>query len=229
MYPKGFFIEQFAAIPSEELLLKLSASQLTDPAREAAEDLLKERGLAMEQITSLSKAAHKAELRRCRGTTECDYCGNPARRDCVHDAGQRFCSAHCLRDARVNEAALDLSPAQIEARAREICDGACPGCGVRGNIVDIRHYHRVTSILYFTHYERKSRLCCRACGNKENMTAFWLNYMLGWWGLPFGLILTPVYLIANLWEMRQHRNPGELSDDLLLHAKQQLALARLRG
>lgn len=100
---------------------------------------------------------------------------------------------------------------------------------MRGNIVDIRHYHRVISILYFTQYERKSRLCCQACGKKENMTAFWLSFFLGWWGLPFGLILTPVYLIANLWEMRQHLHPGELSDDLLLHAKQQLALARLRG
>lgn len=43
MYPKGFFIEQFAAIPSEELLLKLSASQLTDNARDAAVDLLNAR------------------------------------------------------------------------------------------------------------------------------------------------------------------------------------------
>ncbi|WP_426208965.1 hypothetical protein [Massilia sp. TWP1-3-3] len=222
MYPKEYFVEQFADLDTEALLFKLSGD-LADNARDAVVTLLGQRGITAGQLDARTKATQKANIRRPRGTIECDYCGNSAKKKPLFDQGQQFCSADCLHAARISEAAVDLSAGQIGARALAMRSGACPDCGSSESVIEIRYHYRVVSALYFTSYQRKSRFCCVACGRKQNFKSFLFTFFLGWWGVPFGLIMTPTYLIANLGELREQRSGGEPSEDLVRLAKFQLA------
>jgi hypothetical protein len=224
MYPKEFFIEQFSELTNEQLLVKISAQELADTARSAIYDILATRGVPNASIELMSKELHKAEIRKTKGTIECDYCGNSAKRNPLFDNGQRFCSSKCLTAIRISEAAVDLSPSEISEKAQSIMNGVCPECSGHESIVEVRYYHRVMSIVYFTRYTKKSSLCCVACGRKKNIKSFWLTMLLGWWGFPFGLLFTPAYLIANMGEMFEKRSQGEPSEELLREAKYQLAL-----
>ncbi len=225
MYPKEFFIEQFASLSTEELLLKLSAHEMVDNARAAATDILVQRGISAKQSDELGREAHKAVYRRSNGTSRCDYCNNSAKNNPTLDGGQRFCSANCLQAARVNEAAVDLTKAEIEQAAVKIRSGPCPICGQTATPVEVRSFHRVASFVVLTNYTRTSKICCLECAKKGSWEAFFSTLVMGWWGIPFGIFMTPAYLIANIGEMFEHRKMGEPSDDLLREAKYQLAVA----
>ncbi|MBI3713798.1 MAG: hypothetical protein HY253_12680 [Burkholderiales bacterium] len=225
MYPKEFFIEQFSKIPTEELLIKLSAQELTDNARDAVVDLLIGRGVSPQQIDALSREAHKALIRQSKGTSECDYCSNSARYKPTFDSGQRFCSKKCLHAARISEAAVDLTKTEIEQMAEKIRSGVCPVCNEISSPVEVRFHHTVTSFIVLTRYTKRSSVCCVNCGRKENWKAFVSTFLLGWWGFPWGVFMTPTYLIANLGEMFEGRKVGEPSEDLLREAKFRLAMS----
>ena len=225
MYSKEFFIEQFAEIPTEELLIKLSTQDLADNAHAAIIYLLIGRGVSAQQIDALSKEAHKALIRRSKGTSECDYCGNSAKHKPTFDNGQRFCSKKCLQAARLSEVAVDLTRIEIEQMAGKIRSGTCPVCSEISSPVEVRFYYTVMSFIVLTRYTKKSRICCLNCGRKENWKAFLSTFFLGWWGFPWGVLMTPAYLIANLGEMFEKRKVGEPSEDLLREAKFRLALS----
>lgn len=222
MYPQEYFVEQFSTLETDELLLKLSG-ELADNARAAVVVLLGQRGITGLQVEAQTKATQKALIRQTRGTSECDYCGNSAKKKPLFDQGQRFCSSNCVRAARISEAAVDISAEQIQTLALAIRSGPCPDCRLSESVVEIRFQYRVVSLVLITEYQRKSRLCCVACGRKQNMKAFCLTFFLGWWGVPFGLIMTPTYLIANMGELWENRTVGQASEDLLKLAKLQLA------
>jgi hypothetical protein len=226
MYPKEFFVEQFSAMDTDALLIKLSAQELADNARAAILELLAKRGVPAAQVDALSKASHKAAIRSTRGTSECDFCGNSAKTRAVFDEGQRFCSAQCKHAARISEAAVDFSSTDILQKAQAIRSGGCPVCAAHGTVVEIRFYHRVRSFIYFTRYTRHSALCCVPCGKAQNLRAFWTTMGLGWWSFPGGIFFTPIYLIANLGELFENQSAAqEPSENLLREAKYQLARA----
>lgn len=186
MYPKEFFTEQFSDLSSDELLVKMSAQDLADNARAAIVDLLAQRGITPAQVDALSKAHHKAAIRSTRGTTECDYCGHSAKHRPVLHEGQRFCSEKCQHAALVSEAAVDISETEVLLRALAIRSGPCRTCGGRDSVVEVRFYHEVRSFIVFSKYEKKSALCCVACGKAQNKRAFLLTLGLGWWSFPWG-------------------------------------------
>lgn len=229
MYPKQFFIEQFSKIPTEDLLLKLATSDLAENASDAISDILNSRGISKGEINVQSKEAHKALFRQSKGTTECDYCGNSAKYMPIFDAGQRFCSKKCLHAARVSESAVDLSKVEIEQEASKIRSGACPECNQKKSPVEMRFYHMVISYIVLTRYTRKSRLCCARCGRKRNREAMLATALLGWWGFPWGVFMTPTYLIANLGEMFEKRKSDDPSEDLIREAKYRLAELALKN
>ena len=44
-------------------------------------------------------------------------------------------------------------------------------------------------------------LCCRTCALKKQGSDFGLSLLAGWWGIPFGLIFTPLALLRNGYAM----------------------------
>jgi hypothetical protein len=87
---------------------------------------------------------------------------------------------------------------QVLAQAHAIRNGACPLCKKQQSPVDLREEHWVWSALVVTRYGRKTRLCCHDCGRANNLRALGKNAVLGWWGFPFGLLITPYKIGMNL-------------------------------
>jgi len=227
MYPKQFFVEQFSALTSEELLVKLSSEDLTDNAKEALRDMLAARGVSLTEISRIGKEIQRAQYRRARGTTECDYCGDAAKINFLLNEGQRFCSAQCLRDARISEAAVDFDDATILQAARKIRSGACPVCSSMATPVEVRYSYTTTSIIIISNQETKTRLCCVPCGRKENRGGLLVSFFIGWWGIPWGPIFTIAALFGNLKAMFEMMSDEEPSDELMKLTKNQLAVNAL--
>lgn len=51
--------------------------------------------------------------------------------------------------------------------------------------------------------------CCRNCGRRAQWKALALASLLGWWGLPWGLIYMPVQLFKNLRDIA--RGPASIA------------------
>ena len=230
MYPKEFFIEQFSGLASEELLVKLSGDgDLVDTAKEAVRDILVGRGMSVTDISRVSKEVQKASYRVAKGTNECDYCGDSAKINFLLNEGQRFCSALCLRDARISEAAVDLSDATVLQAARKIRSGACPVCNSMATPVEVRYSYTATSVIFMSNQETKTRLCCVPCGRKENRGGLLVSFFIGWWGIPWGPIFTIAALFGNFKAMFEMMADEEPSDELIKLAKNQLAVSALEN
>jgi hypothetical protein len=199
MYSKEFFVDRFQNEETEDLLNRYTTSELTDSAKEAILQILKARGFSEEKLLSLAKQARKASYRQTKGTTECDYCGNSARFFKVTDAGQRFCSKICLRNARLMEISEDIPDEE-------------------------RKFYTVWSAVIFTRWTKRTHVCCKSCGKEENVWSIIFCLLFGWWGIPWGLFVTPVQIFSNIAEIFNSRNEGPTpSDDLLQVARIELA------
>ncbi len=228
MYPKEFFLERFQSEATGDLLHRYANAQLTDEAKEAILEILKKRGVSEEKFGHFIKQAKKDRYRQSQGTTRCDYCGNSARFSPVLDQGQRFCSKRCLRQTRLLEISVDISDEEIIRHARNIKNGECPDCHKRDSKVEVRYYYRVWSAIVFTQWAKRTHVCCRACGRRTNFGSIMFSLLLGWWGFPWGIIITPAQIISNLVEIFKGREEPEPSDELIQAARIELAAAIAR-
>ena len=228
MYPKEFFLERFKDDATDDLVARYATAEITDAAREAILALLKERGVSAEALAALARQARKAAWRQTRGTTACDYCGSPARFSYVSDAGQRFCNQTCLRNTRLQEAAEDLPEQAIAQHAHAIRHAPCPVCQRSNGLVEARRYHRVWSALILTRWTTRTRLSCKSCGRKQNLVSAGFCLLFGWWGFPWGILMTPTQIVANLIELFRRDDPAEASAELIKTARLDLAAEAAR-
>jgi hypothetical protein len=150
----------------------------------------------------------------------CDYCKS------FHlfgkkDASGNYCNDKCMLEARLKSAANSLPPGYIEQRIAEIHQGNCPRCMGPGP-VDIHTSHEVWSAVVLTSWKSLPALSCKSCGVKRQLGGMAFCGFLGWWGFPFGLIITPVQLIRNFIGMVGGPNPNQPSS-LLTAAVTRLA------
>lgn len=122
-----------------------------------------------------------------------------------------------------NEPATRLSYAQIEQVAWAVHQGNCPACGGPGP-VDIHISHRVMSALVFTRWSSHPLVASRSCGVKHQIEGLLISLFLGWWGFPFGLILTPIQIGRNLFALCRGPDPSKPSSQLM-----QVVLAQIDG
>ena len=78
--------------------------------------------------------------------------------------------------------------------------------------------------LLFTQYGCKTFFGCAGCARKAQALGFVGTSLLGWWGIPFGLILTPVGLVANVYHVFRSGFRREPSAMLRRYARERLAL-----
>ena len=57
-------------------------------------------------------------------------------------------------------------------------------------------------------------LGCRSCGIKSQLLGLVFSLVLGWWGFPWGLLMTPVQVLRNLFALLRPDNgtPSEALD-----------------
>jgi hypothetical protein len=128
---------------------------------------------------------------------KCGYCGTGILLGGVSDGGQRFCNNKCRQNGQILSVAQQISPEALERQLDEIFSGNCPKCGGSGP-VDIHKAYEVWSALVITRWTTSQKLCCRSCGLKRQIGSAVLSAVLGWWGFPWGLVLTPVQVGRNI-------------------------------
>lgn len=139
----------------------------------------------------------------------CDNCGETILFGGVRHEDLRFCNANCLEQAEWVHAASTIPEVDVERRVREVHQGQCPKCLGAGP-VDVHSSHWVYSALLWTSWGSRAELCCRACGNKTQWRDGAFSMLLGWWGAPFGLFITPVQLTRNFVGITGLKGPNDM-------------------
>lgn len=109
-----------------------------------------------------------------------------------------FCGDGCFHQGVYLREALAIPDEVVEQVVREFHEGECPVCGGPGP-VDFHFSHRVMSFLVITQFQTIPRISCSGCGMNAKIWNSFVTFGLGWWGVPFGIALTPVYLARNLF------------------------------
>lgn len=152
----------------------------------------------------------------------CNACGNYIMWGGVKDAGMRFCNAKCHRRGFLSVVANELPAAEIARLAGELQGGPCPVCR-RPGPVDLQQAHYIWSAIYLTSWKSVPSLSCQRCGNWRRVRAMLSCGLLGWWGLPWGLLGTPIQIGRNVLAMFRHRPSNEPSIEMLDLVRMNLA------
>jgi len=101
-----------------------------------------------------------------------------------------------------------------EVNAEELADYVetlrnlpCPICGSTGEKLNATIVSSVMSFIVFTHQSKELKIACPQCLNKQNNNAMIKTALLGWWGIPFGLVRTPAALMFNARQKAQNDLP----------------------
>ena len=141
------------------------------------------------------------------------YCGSTIIMGGVTAGGQRFCNNKCHRSAYILSAAKQAPPEVVEKQLQEVWNGVCPKCLGAGP-VDVHRVYEVWSALVLTRWSTKQLVSCRSCATKRQLGGAAFSLFAGWWGFPWGLILTPVQITRNIVAMSGGPNKTRPSEDL---------------
>lgn len=143
----------------------------------------------------------------------CACCGNTILFGGIRDGDFKFCSKKCQQQGQDLLVARQIPDEVVLEQAGEIHRGLCPEC--RGNgPVDVHTSYRVYSLLIFTSWTNRPHLCCKSCGTKKQLGDALISLLFGWWGFPWGLIMTPVQIAKNIAGIIKTPDPLAPSDEL---------------
>lgn len=127
----------------------------------------------------------------------CDYCNSYILFGGSRQAGRTFCNDTCLKEGRLLLAADRLPQHVVDGEVNEVHQGNCPLCEGSGP-VDVHMSHTVWSIIAMTSWRSTPNICCRSCGRQKQLCGLLTSSLFGWWGLPWGLIHTPLQIWRNI-------------------------------
>ncbi len=152
----------------------------------------------------------------------CATCGTTILFGGTKDGSLRFCNTNCQSKGAMLSRAAQVSDSEAFGHARRLHTGPCPKCSGSGP-VDIHMSYRVWSALVMTQWQSRSQISCRSCGVKSQLGNIAFSAVLGWWGFPWGLIMTPIQIIRTLFVLVSPPNPIEPSPKLIHASKLQIA------
>lgn len=159
----------------------------------------------------------------------CAYCKSTILFGGAKAGGLAFCNNECLANGRVVLAAQAIPEHVVAAHARSVHGGTCPVCNESRGPVEVHTVHKVTSYLVMTSWSSSPRISCAACGRKRQFGALLHSLLLGWWGFPWGLLMTPVQITRNVAGMLRGGNTAEPSPQLQHMIRLGLAAQALRA
>ena len=159
---------------------------------------------------------------------KCDYCGTRILFGGVREQNYRFCNAKCQQNGYALKAANEIPLEVLEEQVRAVHQGPCPRCSGRGP-VEVYTSHRIWSALVLTSWVSRPQVSCQKCGRIEQVKDSLFSLFLGWWGLPWGIIITPIQIMRNLAGLL--KQPGsqpspQLRRLVLIHLGRQVLQSR---
>jgi hypothetical protein len=101
----------------------------------------------------------------------------------------------------------------LERQVEQVFRGNCPKCRSLGS-VDVHRFYEVWSLLVLTRWATSQQVSCRSCATKRQLGALVFSLFCGWWGFPWGLVLTPVQVTRNIIAMCGGPEPSRPSESL---------------
>ncbi|MBA3929960.1 MAG: hypothetical protein C0521_10290 [Xanthomonas sp.] len=159
----------------------------------------------------------------------CYSCGTTVAFGGVKDQGFVFCNKQChVRKAHFLRDIAAVPDKDATAEAQRIKAGRCHHCGKNGG-VDIHRSVFVWSAILITRTQENKLIGCSGCARKKQALDTLGTVALGWWGIPFGLILTPLGLLMNLGQMISSSTKEQPSKYLTQYARERLARSAPRS
>jgi len=153
----------------------------------------------------------------------CMTCGKTIIAGGVKDHGYRFCSKPChQRKAAYISKLSEVPEAAVAAEVEKLRAMRCPRCKGNGPLNEHKSAF-VYSMIILTRFGEKKHMCCTKCALKSQALDTLGAATLGWWGVPFGLILTPIGIVTNLVQMGVSLNRKGPSKSLRSFARERLA------
>lgn len=134
----------------------------------------------------------------------------------------RFCNEACYQKGFLVPLAEYADPDEVEDRLRETHEQNCPVCSGPGP-VDVYTSYTAWSILVMTSWQDHPQFSCARCGRKAIRRGLAVTSLFGWWGFPFGLIVTPWQLINGVRSLAKARDSSQPSEQLQELIKLQFA------
>lgn len=153
---------------------------------------------------------------------KCSYCNSTIVIGGVRDGEHRFCNQTCQQSGLLLSAGKLVSEEDVQKRVNAIHQGSCPRCHGAGPI-DIHTSHSVWSALVVTSWKSTPQMSCTPCGKKAKTLSAVGAIFLGWWGFPWGLIITPIQITRNLAGLASSRSGTKPSEQLEKIARLSLA------
>jgi len=158
---------------------------------------------------------------------KCDYCCSTIIFGGKNDVNGRFCNQKCQSRGGLLAISRQLPDATVQDQLLKTHQGRCPRCQGPGP-VDVHVSHKVWSALVLTSWSSAPQISCRACGMKSQATGALFSLFLGWWGFPWGLILTPVQIGRNLFGMAHTPESSHPSPQLEKTVRMSLAASSIQ-
>jgi hypothetical protein len=143
----------------------------------------------------------------------CDYCGSSILFGGTRVGEQRYCNARCHRAGQLIQVSQQYPGDVVQKQVWEVHQRPCPVCHGQGP-VDVHMGYQVWSALVVTQWKSVPRVSCRSCGIKHQVSNLLISLVAGWWGFPWGLVLTPVQVGRNLFALTKGPDPMKPSAQL---------------
>jgi hypothetical protein len=156
----------------------------------------------------------------------CDYCASTILVGGVEIDGLRFCTQSCASQAPFVLAAREVPEDAVTREAWALHHGPCPRCGGTGPI-DVHTTHRVWSALLLTSWNSRPLVSCRSCAARQRAQDTLFSLALGWWGFPWGLVMTPIQVGRNVAGFFRAPDPMGPSEALRQMVRVELAARML--
>jgi len=105
-----------------------------------------------------------------------------------------------------------LTESELTELKAKITKLLCPDCGAKNTPLVGSIIRKVRSFVFLTAYKKTSVITCRTCADRRRKNAIISTFLLGWWGLPFGVFRTPIALIASIADKNKK---DEVSDEII--------------
>ena len=128
---------------------------------------------------------------------QCGACNTSILFGGVKNGDQRYCNANCYQRGVLLDLSNQLPLEAVQHQIDQVFRGQCPKCHGPGP-VDVHKSFRVWSMLLMTSWRTTPLIACRSCGRKAQMTDALVSLLVGWWGFPWGLVMTPVQIGRNI-------------------------------
>lgn len=137
----------------------------------------------------------------------CSACNTTILFGGVTDGPDRYCNAECHGRGYLVSVARQIPADFLREQTDSVYRGMCPKCSGPGP-VEVHKSYQVWSALLLTSWRTNSHISCRSCGVKAQAGDLLFSLLVGWWGFPWGFVITPVQIARNLNALLRSR-PSE--------------------